>query len=728
MVPSAQLVVCHGWVWSRAGMLLALAIGFVAGTLHAAWNVTPEPLPRPLAIRSSGEINIPALPPAGHALFASTPSPFVLVTALTPTGNTIELWNAETGKSTGPLQVATEVKAVSVLSPDGRLMMGDYGQQGQRYTGVYETATAHLVWRSPRTFFRSPWRDFVQRDQVLEVDSPGAQIWDIRKNQLVREILWDPKQLTTGIRLNPSRRYLVRAALVSGLPSYRLQFYDLSDGSLAGELTQPEFPGAMKTRLLQTKFSNDGQEFVALFRVSRDESTRSGEVLAIVGWSMIDGSQQACHEMSREASIAFASEDIDCLPDHSGWLLNNAGIVDRNCGKLVWCVPGLLGMRRIASPSWLLDDGRIVVSWGVGQPGEPLFSVVQPPQDMIRRNIAAVRSGRTSQVLPVAADAPMSPNYRTWTDRSGRNKVVAALVEVGDKDVVLRKREGPVITVSLDELSAEDQQYASSHSAGPDVSGPSALRTKPIDSARTLERLSQLQRTAAAEKKPLPPSELQRCLRQLRSPDDRAVERAIEELAKALPDSACRAEVVKALREVAAAAPDGFIKTAGAWVASVWEEGNTPVVSSPASRPATSRAATPPPVAAPPTMAGPGAKTLKDLERELGSGEPNRILAAMPQAAMQKTAQAAELLVRHYDKQSNAARASLISMGPVAAPAAAKLLKSDDANRRVEVLQILFHIGTTKELDAVEKLLSDGNSLVRLSAAQTQAAIKARRK
>jgi hypothetical protein len=280
----------------------------------------------------------------------------------------------------------------------------------------------------------------------------------------------------------------------------------------------------------------------------------------------------------------------------------------------------------------------------------------------------------------------------------------------------------------LDQLSAEDQQYAKSHAAGPDVSGPSPLRTRPIDSARILERLSQLQRTAAAEKKPLPPSELQRCLRQLRSLDEPLVERAIEELAKARPDSARRAEVVQALREVAAAAPDGFIKTTGYWVASVWDQGNKPVGPSPASRPVTSRAATPPPVAAPPAMAGPGAKTLEDLERELESGEPNRILAAMPQAAMQKTAAAAELLIRHYDKQSNVARASLISMGPVAAPAAVKLLKSDDANRRAEVLQILFHIGTTKELDAVEKLLSDGNSLVRLSAAQTQAAIKARRK
>jgi hypothetical protein len=206
------------------------------------------------------------------------------------------------------------------------------------------------------------------------------------------------------------------------------------------------------------------------------------------------------------------------------------------------------------------------------------------------------------------------------------------------------------------------------------------------------------------------------------------VEQAVEELGQARPDSARGAEVAKVLREAAAAAPNGFVKIAGYWVASVWDAGNQPAIPSPASQPATPGAATPAPVAGLPPMTGIGTKTLQDLERELKSGEPIRIQMAMSQVAMRKTVEAAELLVRHFDKQSSLARASLMSMGPVAAPVAAKLLATDDVNRRVEVLQILMHIGTAKELDAVEKLLSDSSPAVRLNAAQAQAAIKARQR
>jgi hypothetical protein len=260
------------------------------------------------------------------------------------------------------------------------------------------------------------------------------------------------------------------------------------------------------------------------------------------------------------------------------------------------------------------------------------------------------------------------------------------------------------------------------------VSGPSKLRTTPVDSARIQDRLNQLKRTSSAEKKPLSSAKLQSCLRQLRSQDERLMEQAVEELAQARPDSARGAEVAKVLREVAAAAPNGFVKIAGYWVASVWDAGNQPAVPSPTSRPATPGAATPAPVAGLSSPAGMRTKTLQDLERELESDEPIRIQMAMSQVAMRKTVEAAELLVRHFDKQPSLARASLMSMGPVAAPAAAGLLATEDVNRRVEVLQILMHIGTAKELDAVEKLLPDSSPVVRLNAAQAQAAIKARPK
>ena len=68
-------------------------------------------------------------------------------------------------------------------------------------------------------------------------------------------------------------------------------------------------------------------------------------------------------------------------------------------------------------------------------------------------------------VLPglVAAD---DPQPRTWKDATGTFSVVATFVDVTDGKVKLKREDGTVVTVTLDQLSSADRQYISTLKTG----------------------------------------------------------------------------------------------------------------------------------------------------------------------------------------------------------------------------------------------------------------------
>ena len=56
---------------------------------------------------------------------------------------------------------------------------------------------------------------------------------------------------------------------------------------------------------------------------------------------------------------------------------------------------------------------------------------------------------------------------REWTDRSGKHRIEATLVELADGSVRLKKSDGKVITVSLDQLSQADRDFLANESGPP---------------------------------------------------------------------------------------------------------------------------------------------------------------------------------------------------------------------------------------------------------------------
>lgn len=64
-----------------------------------------------------------------------------------------------------------------------------------------------------------------------------------------------------------------------------------------------------------------------------------------------------------------------------------------------------------------------------------------------------------------ARPAPDRADLRTWTDHTGRYRTEAAFVELRDGRVLLEKRDGATIVVSLENLSSADRQYVRTRKA-----------------------------------------------------------------------------------------------------------------------------------------------------------------------------------------------------------------------------------------------------------------------
>ena len=73
-----------------------------------------------------------------------------------------------------------------------------------------------------------------------------------------------------------------------------------------------------------------------------------------------------------------------------------------------------------------------------------------------KRAGTAVRGSAADDATPAGAS---EETYRTWSDNTGRFRIEAALVEVTDDRVVLKKKDGSTVAVPLSRLSTADQQW-----------------------------------------------------------------------------------------------------------------------------------------------------------------------------------------------------------------------------------------------------------------------------
>ncbi len=77
---------------------------------------------------------------------------------------------------------------------------------------------------------------------------------------------------------------------------------------------------------------------------------------------------------------------------------------------------------------------------------------------------------------PKAAKKPApAAKARTWTDSTGKFKIDAQLVEFKDDQVTLRRTDGKTISLPLNRLSQQDQQFVKTSQAKPEAENPFAV-------------------------------------------------------------------------------------------------------------------------------------------------------------------------------------------------------------------------------------------------------------
>lgn len=86
------------------------------------------------------------------------------------------------------------------------------------------------------------------------------------------------------------------------------------------------------------------------------------------------------------------------------------------------------------------------------------------------------------------------------------------------------------------------------------------------------------------------------------------------------------------------------------------------------------------------------------------------------------TEPAAAMLVKHLETLSIPGRKALIDMGPVAAPAVAKLLEKGNTRAQRDAIKVLEAIGTREQLPALRKMMLGDDGIARM---QNERAVKA---
>src|SRR3989304_580774 len=74
-------------------------------------------------------------------------------------------------------------------------------------------------------------------------------------------------------------------------------------------------------------------------------------------------------------------------------------------------------------------------------------------------SILAVPGRATPPAVPGSASEQDDPEFRTWTDSSGRHRTEAKMIKYADGKVYLKKTDGTVVAILVSRLSTGDQQY-----------------------------------------------------------------------------------------------------------------------------------------------------------------------------------------------------------------------------------------------------------------------------
>jgi len=440
-------------------LLLLSAVIPIRAEGAESWEYEPDPLMSTLDVSPAAS----RIPSGRWELFPSQPSPFVLVAngAGLQKEYVYQIWDLRSGKSVSSVRVNETVWDDARLKADGRYLAGRIFDTGFFYSTVWDTRNGKVVWQETKDDLevvkkiKARTRDFVAEDHVIMIGDRWVRIVNFSNGETVHEFeCLDRCSDSKHHVLSPGRRYLAR------WESKAINLYDLTTGESVGTLKPPHYEEAYNENIIRFAFSDDGMELAALLKMYRKVDGRTAKSQGVVSWSLTDGELTAQHEISKQvvdelSKLGGYFGNITCLPDHSGWLVDNAGILDRKSGKIDWAVPAFGHLQTSDEPNQFLHVKNI-------QPGGPLFAVVKTPRNWsiaARSRSVAVAKEEPTRPSKTASTSESKAVVRTWTDKTGNFQIKAELVEFKDGKVTLRKTDGSDLTLPADKLSVRDQIY-----------------------------------------------------------------------------------------------------------------------------------------------------------------------------------------------------------------------------------------------------------------------------
>ncbi len=449
-------------------------------------------------------------------------------------------------------------------------------------------------------------------------------------------------------------------------------------------LRPPKIPDTFLAKIVRFHFSLDGKELAALVSLHREVGGRPRQHQAIVSWSLADGKLAAQHELSAELVGQLMERgnyvaNIACLPDHSGWWVNNGGLIDRTTGKLSWLVPKLGPVQASGNHGRFLDGGRLLVHVDSPQPADPVFGIVKTPRNW---KLAAAPH------IPLAdkkdsGHGDLKPTASEVAVDSGDKPKNAKAVEPGENAKAQSKTKSATKTKRDATTSAEN------------------ARLKKVELIRDEERL------------PLRPGELEQCIRELGSRKDEVIIASLEKLALALPDPKYSKRIVRETQAFLPRRDNRLLNRMAGAALQNWDK---------ASRITNDLRA----------AANAGRRTqvdLKKVESDITSGNVGKAFAAIEYLGTTGDARAAEILVEHFERYRGNCAKALRALGAPAAPAVVQLLKSKEVPIRISAAELLKAIGPLEEVAPLERSANDPkeNALVRKKAKEAIASIKRRK-
>jgi len=664
-----------------AGLILACWIG--TNPLRAAddaperWTYRLDPSAQPLAVSAEAVGRVRRGGPAHAVVVAGQPSPFVLTSSGDSQNPLAELWDLRRASPVSRFSLKRDDLNDAKLSSDGRLMVGRQFDNGHFYSTVWDMATGKVVWQEGKPDIaivkrvNAKLRDFVGSDEVVLIGESWIRIVNFRTNELVREFQSDTPCLSIEQSvLSPGRRFLARHE------SAAVYIYSLDTGEVAGVLRPPKIPDTFLAKIVRFHFSLDGKELAALVSLHREVGGRQPQHQAIASWSLTDGKLAAQHELNAEVVGQLMERgnyvaNIACLPDHSGWWVNNGGLIDRATGKIAWLVPKLGPVQASGNHGQFLDGGRLLVHVDSPQPADPVFGIVKTP--------------------------------RNWKLAAAPN------VQLADKKDSVRGELKPPPSDVADARTADPEKNAKVQ-----TKTKAAAKSKLDPKARAEDaRLKKVELIRDEERVPLRAAEIEECIRDLSSGKDEVIIGALEKLALALPDPKYTKRIVRETQAFLPRRDNRLLNRMAGVALQNWDK---------ASRiPNDLRAA-----------AEAGRRTqvdLKKVESDITSGNVSRAFDAIEYLGTTGDARAAEILVKHYERYRGNCAKALRALGAPAAPAVVQLLKSKEVPIRISAAELLKDIGTAEEIAPLEDSANDPNenALVRKKATEAISSIKRRK-